>query len=70
MQYAVLIQPLEDGRQLRDTLFRCTHFLAAGGVLLLAAVLVLLNQQLHKPGFMLCGIGGHLFQIGGYTGGQ
>ena len=41
-----------------------------GGVPALAPVLVLLNQELHKPGFMLCRIACHFPQIGEYTSGQ
>lgn len=45
-----------------------SFFLAA--FLRLPPVLVLLNQELHKPGFMLCRIAGHFPQIGEYTSGQ
>ena len=57
--YAVLIQPLENSGKFTDTLFGSFQFLFLGGVPAFAAVLVLLDQQLHKPGFMLCRIARH-----------
>jgi len=62
--YAVLIQPLENGGKLTDTLFSGFQLLFLGGVPAFVAVLVLLDQQLHKPGFMLCRIARHFSQIG------
>ena len=51
-------------------LFHSVPAILSGGVPALAPVLVLLNQELHKPGFMLCRIAGHFPQIGEYTSGQ
>jgi len=68
--YAVLIQPLENGGKLTDTLFSGFQFLFLSGVPALAPVLVLLNQELHKPSFMLCRIACHFPQIGEYASGQ
>ena len=52
----------------------CVHggfqFLFLGGVPALAPVLVLLNQDLYKPGFMLCLKAVHFPQIGEYASGQ
>ena len=53
-----------------DTLFGCFQFLFLGGVPVSVPVLVLLNQELHKPGFMLCRIAGNFSQIGEYTSSQ
>ena len=68
--YAVLIQPLEDGGQLPDALLGCVQFLFPGCVSALAAVLVLLNQQLHELLFVFGGVGGDFFEVGGHACGQ
>ena len=48
-----------DSGKFTDTLFGSFQFLFLGGVPAFAAVLVLLDQQLHKTGFMLCRIARH-----------
>ncbi len=68
--YAVLIQPLEDGGQLRDPLFGGVQILTPCGVLLFAAVLVLLDQELAEPGLVLCGVAGDLADVLGHAFGQ
>ena len=67
---AVLIQRLKDCGQLRDPLLCGIQLPASGGVLLFAAVLVLLNQELAEPGLMLGGIAGDPADVLGHTGGQ
>ena len=49
--------------KLTDTLFSSFQFFFLCCVPAVAAVLVLLNRQLHKPGFMLCCIARHFPQI-------
>ena len=68
--HTVLIKPLEDSGQLRNPLFGCVQFLSLGSVAAFAAVLVLLDQQLHKLLFMLGCIACHFPQIGGHTRSQ
>ena len=65
--HAVLIKPLEDSRQFRNSLFGCVQFLSLGSVAAFATVLVLLDQQLHKLLFVLGCITCHFLQIGSHT---
>src|SRR5690606_27980689 len=68
--HAVLIQPLEDGGQLPDALLGGFQLSFLCGVPALAAVLVLLNQQLHELLFVFGGVGGDFFEVGGHACGQ
>src|SRR5699024_7703872 len=61
--YIVLIQPLNHAADFRNAFLRLFKLLGGCGGLSLAANLVLLDKQLHKPALLLGCVFGHLPEI-------
>ena len=68
--HIVLIQPLDNAAHFGNALLRLFKLLGGCDGLSLAANLVLLDKQLHKPALMLGCVFGHLPEICQDTGGQ